>query len=103
MAGWKRIKGHFDYDASKFTETVGGVEIVAKLYDCDGDFVSWSVYENGKFVAGADVRADGKTIKSEEDAWNLAKRRAELVICYGIDGIRKLMEKQKAENVPVSA
>ncbi len=96
MGKWIVYEGEFGNDAMRYKEVVGGVTIAARVYDCDGDFVEWAVSEDGKFVAGSSVSADGKTIRSEEQAWELAKKRAELVICYGIAGIRKLMEKETA-------
>lgn len=100
MAGWKNYDGQFGNNAARFKDVVKGVTIEAGLYDADGDFVQWHVKENGKIIVSADVRCSGRTMAGEEMAWDLAKRRAELVICLGTDRIKQLA-KEKA-NVSVA-
>jgi len=104
MAGWKYYDGAFGNSAARFKDTVGGVLIEARLYDMDGDAVSYTVLENRKVVVQDVVRASGLTMAAETKAWNLAKRRAELVICFGAEKIKQLARERKAAaNVPVSA
>lgn len=97
MAGWKYYEGQFNNNAARYKETIGGVLVEARLYDMDGDAVSYTVVENGKTIVSSVVQAKGRTMAGELKAWDLAKRRAELVICLGADKIKQLAREKNGE------
>ena len=77
MPNW-RIKESPTGDTATFRETVRETIIEGFVRDCDGDFVSYQVKENGNVTLQGDVhRGDGLT---QSQAWNEAIRRASVHI-----------------------
>lgn len=88
MAKWRIYSSDCGNDNAIIKDTLSnGKEVAAYLFDCDGDCVTWSVMTDGKEIDGGEVwpeevSKDPRSIQSEIDAWDEAKRRAEWVFCY---------------------
>lgn len=73
-----RLKEKPTGDAAHYREVFDDVIVDGYVEDCDGDYITWSVRENGNKVAGGDiVPKKGKTLDS---CWIEAMASANKVI-----------------------
>jgi hypothetical protein len=77
MPSWK-IKETNSGDAATIEVPFDGLIVTGFLHDCDGEFISWSVKENGNQIAGGELRRS--ETMTHDQCWNEAKRLANMAI-----------------------
>lgn len=85
MAGWHLIKGRPEWFEGYKLRVVfpQGGQVDAEISDCDGDFATWEVREDGP---------DGKRgLHGEARDLERARVYAELVVCYGVETVKGMV------------
>ncbi len=91
MPSWK-IKETPSGDTATIEIPLDGLIITGFLKDCDGDFISWSVKDNGNQIAGGELRRS--ETMTHDQCWHEAKRLANMAIM-----VSKFLPQPK-DNVP---